>query len=148
MDLQPLPVLFVGGIVGMCLPKAPQLARHRGEAGVAQAQLELAAQTMDRAEQLLTEQLLDPVDREALIAKAVQRACGSCPCRKNCRESQTAEQLQGEILERPMIHVDDLPIGCKKRGRLLLELRWGQDQLRMLKADPAAWTCSLCRCCL
>jgi stage II sporulation protein E len=39
------------------------------------------------------------------------------------------------LLHRPLIAVDDVPVHCRKRGRLLLELRRIQDQYRSIRAD-------------
>ena len=43
--------------------------------------------------------------------------------------------LSEKLLEQPGLGEDDLPRGCKKPGRLLVELRRGQEQLRRMKGD-------------
>jgi hypothetical protein len=85
-----------------------------------------------------TEELLrfveePPIDEAALIEKAADRACGSCPCRKNCRENPS--QMSPALLHKPLGNGDDLPRGCRKTGRLLQELRRSQEQLRSIRAD-------------
>ena len=65
--------------------------------------------------------------------RARERACGGCPCRKTCRDR--LETLPRQLLHRPMMDTTSLPLSCKKPGRLILELRRGQEQLRTIKAD-------------
>ncbi len=134
-DLLPLPALMAGGMVGLLLPSQGPLVPRRGETGFAQVRLEMAAGVLAQSEQLLLEAHEYPIDEAALIAKAADRACGCCPCRKTCKQTPEAKSLPDSLLHRPLTGVDDLPIDCKKRGRLLLELRRSQDQYRILKAD-------------
>ena len=135
MDLLPLPALLFGGVVSLFLPKKIQLHHRRGESGFAQVRLEMAAEVMAQTERLLQKTELPPIDEVALMAKAADRACGTCPCRKGCKETESAHSMPENLLHRPLISVDDVPITCKKRGRLMLELRRAQDQYRILKAD-------------
>lgn len=135
MDLLPLTALAAGGAASMLLPKKVQLSHRRGETGFAQVRLEMAAEVMSQSEQLLQQAELVPIDEGALITKASDRACGTCPCRRGCKEMENARKLPESLLHRPLISVDDVPISCKKRGRLMLELRRAQDQYRILKAD-------------
>lgn len=135
VDLQPLAALFAGGILGSLLPKQTQWTHRRGETGFAQVRLEMVAQVLEQSEQLLQETLEHPIDEGALIGKAAERACSTCPCRKGCKELERAEKLPEALLHRPLISADDVPVDCKKRGRLMLELRRAQDQYRILKAD-------------
>ncbi len=130
-DLMPLPGLILGGALGLVIPKTG--AVHRGETGVAQVRLELAAGVFSQTRQLLMETSTPPVDEDALLSLAVQQACGSCPCRKTCREQETAAALSGKILRGPRLETP--PVSCKKSGRLLLELHRSQDRLRNLQAD-------------
>jgi len=74
-----------------------------------------------------------PIDEEAIIARAVERACGGCPCRKNCKESPG--QMPTALLHRPLGNGGELPVSCRKTGRLLMELRRGQEQFRSIRAD-------------
>jgi serine/threonine protein phosphatase PrpC len=60
-------------------------------------------------------------------------ACDFCPERRGCRGR--LEELSEELLEQPGLGEEDLPKGCKKSGRLLGELRRGQEQLRRMKGD-------------
>ena len=39
------------------------------------------------------------------------------------------------VLHRPLIRTHDLPLSCRKPGRLLLEVRRSQDQYRSIRAD-------------
>lgn len=134
ISLLPLPALFAGGILGTVIPRQ-RLLQRRGETGFAQVRLEMVAEVMAQSEHLLQSEAPHPLDENALIEKAADRACGTCPCRKGCKELEKAKQLPAALLHRPLISVDDVPVDCKKRGRLMLELRRGQDQYRILKAD-------------
>ncbi len=134
-DLYPLPALALGGFAGLFFPQQTPLAHRRGETGFAQVRLEMSARVLAQAEQLLIESQERPIDEAALIEKAAERACGCCPCRKGCKHLQAAKLLPASLLHRPLTSAEDLPIACKKRGRLLIELRRSQDQYRILKAD-------------
>ena len=135
-DLYPLAALLIGGVAGVMLPQSSgRIQHHRGETGFAQVRLELAADVMAQSERLLLEVAEHPIDEAVLIQKAAERACGSCPCRKTCKEMETVRALPTAMLHQTLSHVDDLPVFCKKRSRLLPELRRSQDQYRMLKAD-------------
>ena len=135
MDLLPLPALLLGGVVGSVLP-GRQLRQHRrGETGFAQVRLEMAAGVMAQSEQLLQAYDGLPIDEMALMGKVADRACAACPSRKGCKEAEQIKDLPGALLHRSHIQTDDLPVDCKKRSRLLQELRRSQDQLRILQAD-------------
>jgi len=134
-QLSPLPMLILGNAVGILLPDQPAAPLRRGPTGVAQVRLEMAASVLSQSEQLLAEVQDPPMDEQTLILKAAERACGTCPCRKGCRETEQAKQLSPQLLHRPLFTMDDLPLRCKKRGRVLVELRRSQDQYRLLKAD-------------
>ncbi len=135
IDPLPLPALLLGGVLGAVLPGAKPRTHRRGETGFAQVRLELAAGAMSQAAQLLREWDAHPIDEATLIHKAAERACGTCPSRKNCKESEVLAGLSVSLLQLPQIHMDDLPVDCKKRSRLLQEVRRSQDQLRILTAD-------------
>ena len=135
MDLTPLPGLAVGGFISVVLPARRPRTYRRGEMGFAQVRLEMAAGVMAQSEQLLQTAEGAIIDEAALIGKAVSRACGSCPNRKNCKEPERIACISGELLHKSHIQLDDLPGDCKKRSRLLQELRRSQDQLRILHAD-------------
>ena len=135
-DLLPLLPLTMGGIIGVLLPQRNAGAAHRrGETGFAQVRLEMAAEVIAQSERLLLETEDHEIDEEVLIQKAAERACGGCPCRKTCKELRDARQLPTQLLHRPLNSVDDLPIACKKRGRLLPELRHSQERYRTIKAE-------------
>lgn len=127
--------LLLGGVLSVLLPAQPPIAHRRGETGMAQVQLELTAGVLAEAEQLLLETPEYPIDEAALIQKASNRACSACPCRKSCKDVTEAERLPTHVLHRPLIGTEDLPLSCRKSGRLLLEVRRSQDQFRAIRAD-------------
>ena len=132
-DFLPVTALALGGAAAVFLPPKPELRHRRGETGMAQVRLELMAGVLAQTQQLLVEAPENPVDEEAVLARAQERACGGCPCRKTCRERLGS--LPRQLLHRPMMDTASLPLSCKKPGRLILELRRGQEQLRAIKAD-------------
>jgi hypothetical protein len=132
-DLTPVAGLAIGGVAAIFVPGNTNLAQRRGETGVAQVRLEMASSVLKQTEELLHFVEEPPIDEAALIAKAADRACGSCPCRKNCRENPS--QMAPALLHKPLGNGDDLPRGCRKTGRLLQELRRSQEQLRSIRAD-------------
>lgn len=134
-DWTPAIALSLGGAAGILLPAQPTIAHRRGETGMAQVRLELTAEVLAQAEQLLLETPEYPIDEPALICKAADRACSACPCREGCREQIAATRLPTALLHRPLVTAEDLPLNCRKRGRLLLELRRSQDQYRSIRAD-------------
>ena len=130
-DPAPLAGLALGGALAAVLPPNPSAARYRGRTGMAQVRLELMAGVLHQSRQLLMEVRPGPVDREALAQRVRERACGSCPNRKQCRDVQIPE----ELLDTPLTDTAELGLPCKKPGRMVLELRRGQEQLRFLRAD-------------
>ena len=134
-DPSPLPGLLLGGVVRLTLPGLSRLEprKRRGETAVAQLRLEQMALALRHMEQSLL--LTAPVcpDREAVLDRARRMACDFCPERRGCRGR--LEELSEELLEQPGLGEEDLPKGCKKSGRLLGELRRGQEQLRRMKGD-------------
>lgn len=134
-DLMPLPGLVLGGIIGGFLPAAGKAVHRRGETGAAQVRLEMASGVLAQTEQLLLEVPVVPVDEGALVTRAAERACGSCPCRKSCKDTKRIAQLPGLILHKPLLTVEELPINCRKSGRFLAELHRSQEQLRSIRAD-------------
>ena len=127
-DFTPLPGLVLGGAVGILLPPSPENTRRRGETGLAQVRLELGAEVMGVTQQLLLETAPPPIDASAVLEKVRQRACGSCSARNNCLEQA---KMNVSWLQNP------LEAQCRKSGRLIPELRRGQEQLKALKADHA-----------
>ncbi len=132
-DMAPLPGLFLGAFAALLLPRQTEIAQRRGETGTAQVHLELASAVLHQMEAMVLDTEDAPVDEQALIARAAERACGSCPCRKTCREQP--EQISPEILHKPLGNGAALPVGCRKSGRLLMEMRRSQEQLRSIRAD-------------
>lgn len=125
-DLTPLPGLLLGGALGSLMPLRPEIAQRRGETGVVQVRLELAAGVLSEIQQSLLETTPPPIDEGALIQKVRDRACAACSARSTCRDR---ERLTAEVFRSP------LDFECRKTGRVLGELRRGQDQLRSMKAD-------------
>ena len=130
-DFLPAVGLAIGGGAAVFLP--PQPALRRGETGTAQVRLELMAGVLAQTQKLLLQAQDTPLDEQTLLAKAKERACGGCPCRKTCRER--LEVLPPQLLHKPLTDTSSLSAACKKPGRLILELRRGQEQLRAMKAD-------------
>lgn len=134
-DFHPLPGLFLGALAGIWIPVPGKTAHRRGETGVAQVRLELAAGVLTQTETLLLEGDMPPVDEAALLDRATERACSGCAYRKNCRDVQRLGQLPAATLHKPLLSVEELPILCRKPGRLLAELHRCQEQLRSIRAD-------------
>ncbi len=134
-DLHPLPGLLIGTTAGTWLPLQAKFRHHRGETGVAQVRLELAAGVLAQTEALLMEAETPPVDEEALMTRAAERACSGCAYRKSCRDSLRIRQLPPITLHKPLLSTDELPVICRKPGRFLAELHRCQEQLRSIRAD-------------
>lgn len=132
-DLTPLPALALGGLVSALLPAKAALAQRRGETGVAQVRLEMASAVLDQTGELLHILRQSPIDEQALMVRAAERACSSCPFRNKCRENP--REMSPEWLHKPLGNGADLPLNCRKSGRLLQELRRSQEQLRTIRAD-------------
>jgi len=132
-DWAPFLPLAVGGGLAVLVPRLPEQVLRRGETGLTQVRLELMASCMSQTKQLLLEESGIPIDEEALLLRAQKRACTGCPNRKTCRERLMP--LPNGLLHSPLVEVASLGIPCKKPGRLILELRRTQEQLRILKAD-------------
>lgn len=133
LDLHPLPGLALGGVISIFIPVRPSISHRRGETGIAQVRLELAASVLEQTGTLLRRIEEPPVDEEALIGRAVERACSGCPCHKNCKTDLSG--LPTSLLHKPLGDGADLPQHCRKSGRLVRELRRGQEQLRAIRAD-------------
>ena len=137
-DLYPLPGLLVGGLLGHYVPGntlSGGALRRKGVVGLAQVRLEKAALAIQRMEHTLLLTTEGPLDRRALLRQAADSSCDTCPERKGCKARHLIPGLPEELLEQPGLQSGDLPPGCKKSGRLLRELRRGQEQLRRMKGD-------------
>ncbi len=134
-DLYPLPALAAGCLGAVLLPIQPARSLRRGDTGLAQVRLEMAAGVLAQTEALLQQVRPHPIDEEALIQRAAQRACGGCSLRAECGYMDAASHLPTELLSTVQLDGEDLPVGCRKHGRLLSELRRSQEQLRLLRAD-------------
>ncbi len=132
-DVLPLPGLILGGVGAFLVPFKSDVSHRRGETGVAQVRLEMASAVLQQTQMLLRNVEETPIDEEALIARAAERACGSCPCRKTCKEKPG--NISVSLLHKPLGNGEGLPAGCRKTGRLLQELRRSQEQLRAIRAD-------------
>ncbi len=134
-DVLPLLPLALGAVIGSFLPVPGKIAHRRGETGVAQVRLELASGVLAQTQQLLLEAPEVPVDEDALVTRAAEQACGSCPNRNGCKDSQRIGMLPGLLLHKPLLQIEELPIICRKSGRFLAELHRSQEQLRSIRAD-------------
>lgn len=122
----PLPGLALGSALGLLLPNRSVGHRRRGSTGAAQVRLELGAGAMAAVREILTELEPPPIDEQALLDKALRRACGTCIYQKNCR---TCGEASLTILH------DPLEADCRKQGRLLPELHRAREQWKLMKAD-------------
>ena len=134
-DILPLPALVLGAVVGSFLPVPGKIAHRRGETGAAQVRLELAAGVLSQTQQLLLEAPEVPLDEDALVTRAAEKACANCPNRKGCKDTQRICLLPGLLLHKPLLQTEELPIVCRKSGRFLAELHRSQEQLRSIRAD-------------
>ena len=134
-DLLILPGLFSGGIVGTLFPNGTKSVPRRGETGAAQVKLEVAAGVLRQTRRILLDVPERFVDVDALVQRAVCDACGGCAARDKCRDSRKMGKLTGELLQKPLLTIEELPIRCKKGSRILNQLRKAQEQLRAIQAD-------------
>ena len=134
-DWYPLPGLILGGMAGLLLPERSPVTRRRGEVGIAQVRLEVAAGVLSQTEQVLLETPERPVDEQAIIARCAERVCGGCPCRKSCPDRAHMSALPTDLLRKAGLQTVDIPIPCKKVSRVVVELQRGQGQLRAILAD-------------
>ena len=133
--LQPVPGLLVGAVLGLAVPLQSRKINRRGETGVAQVRLELAAGVMAQTQQLLMEAEPPQVDEDSLVLRAAERACNGCSYRKSCKDARRLGQLPPLLLHKPLLSTQELPIVCRKSGRFLAELHRSQEQLRSIMAD-------------
>lgn len=134
-DLLPLPGLLLGSILGTLIPPRERVQHRRGETGAAQVRLEVAAGVLSQTRQLLMEVAPEPVDEDALVQRAAERACSGCPYRKACKDSRRIHQLPGSLLQKPLRYAQEMPIVCRKSGRFLTELHRSREQLGAILAD-------------
>ena len=132
-ELMPFFGLVTGGGLSLLLPGLPAPVRPRGETGLTQVRLELMAGVLAETQKTLLEAPGVPIDEEALLCRTRERACGSCPNRKTCRDRLVP--LPESLLHNPLVEVSALSVACKKPGRMILELRRSQEQYRTLRAD-------------
>lgn len=130
-----LPGLFLGGLVGNFLPSPGQQVHRRGETGVAQVQLELAAGVLNQTRLLLQDVPESAIDTDALVRRAAESACAGCAMGRSCRDARRIATLPGVLLQKPLLSPEELPIRCRKPGRFLAELHRSQEKLRAIQAD-------------
>lgn len=134
-DLSPVPMLMLGGVLSRFLPEQQRIVHRRGKTGVAQVRLEMAAGVLAETERQLLEVPEVPVDEKALILRCAERACGGCPCRKNCRDRDAVAAMDPQTLHRTVLSPGDLGVSCRKNGRVLYELHRSQEQLRAIRGN-------------
>lgn len=134
-DLTPLVGLTLGGFLGHWFPLRPQVSHRRGETGAAQVRLEMASGILSSLQQVLLEFHSAPIDEDALVSRAAERACNGCSNRRTCKDARRLGQLPGLLLHKPLLASEELPIVCRKSGRFLAELHRSQEQLRSIRAD-------------
>ena len=125
-DFRPLPGLVMGGCIGYFLPPRPESVHRHGELGIVQVRLEMTAGVLAQTQRLLLEISPMPIDEDALLNRAINRACGNCPSRENCVERS---HLGPEYMEKP------LAFACRRPWEIQGELLRAQERLRDLKAD-------------
>lgn len=130
-----LPGLFLGGIIAGFFPGTGKTLPRRGQTGAAQVRLELTAQVLAQTRRLLEDVPERLVDGDALVQRAVGEACGGCAAREHCRDSGKLRRMSAELLQSPLLTAEELPLRCKKSGRVLAQLRQAQEQLRAIRAD-------------
>lgn len=130
-DPAPVMGLILGSSLGVLLPRRGEIAHRRGETGTAQVRLEWMAQVLSQTQQLLLDGEEAPVDEEAVLLRCKERACGGCPNRKQCRDVVIPQQL----LRTQLTDTSMLGFPCRKPGRMILELRRSQEQLRSMQAQ-------------
>lgn len=123
--------LALGGLSRGIVPGSVPNLHRRGETGVAQVRLEMAAAVMAQTGQILQGAREPPVDEDALIRRCTQAACGGCSCRKSCEDTASVLSLPGSVLHRELLSKENLPVVCRRGERLLQELRRGQEQQRL-----------------
>ena len=137
-NVRPLPGLILGGALAGLLPellREPKPSRPRGEAAVAQVRLEQMAMALHQMEQTLLLTVQPEPDTQAILEKSCAAACDACPERRGCKARAKIPVLSPGVLEQPGLGEEDLPAGCRKTARLLMELRRGQETLRRIKGD-------------
>ena len=132
-DWMPALTLTVGGLFGGLLPQQPEMPRRSDEIGQLQTRLERMAEAISQMRLQLLAVEVPPIDEQAVTARVRERACGGCPCRKGC--IQRFDPVPTELLRRPLFENTTLPIPCKKPGRMVLELRRAQEQMRTLRGE-------------
>lgn len=134
-DLVILPGLFAGGIAVCFFPNRPKSIAQRGETGAAQVKLEVAAGVLRQTCRVLRDVPERFVDVDALVQRAVCDACSGCAARDKCRDSRKMAKLTGDLLQKPLLTMEELPVRCKKGSRMLTQMRKAQEQLRTIQAD-------------
>ena len=130
-----LPGLLLGGGLGLLIPARRVTAGRQGSIGIAQVKLELASSVMTQLRRTLLLTQEAPVDEQAILSQAVERACSDCPCQKGCRDREPMRRIPTALLHKQHLQNFHIPIPCRKVGRVTQELQRGQEQLRSIWAD-------------
>lgn len=134
-DFNILPGLCLGGLLGIFVTEPGKLVHRRGQTGAAQVHLEIAASVLAQTQQLLMEVQDGAVDTDALLKKAAQEACNGCALRKNCTDRRKIAQLSGQLLYQNLRSTDELPVRCRKSGRVLAQFHRAQEQMRTIHRE-------------
>ena len=135
MDLRAMPALLLGSAVAVSCGRFTTTGPRRGDTGMAQVRLEVAAGVLLQTRQLLDQQQIYPVDEEGLLLRCAERACGGCACRRTCPDREKIRDLPRELLHTPLPQGKDLPVACRKQNRVLAELHRTQEQYRSIRAQ-------------
>ncbi len=138
LDFTPVPGLLLGGLLRLVIPgdrSAAKPIHRRGHTAVAQVRLEQMALALRQMEQALLIPVGPEPDKRAVLDRARDLSCDNCPERRQCRGRAAVQELPLSILEQPGLSEEDIPTLCRKKSRLLNELRRGQEQLRRIKGD-------------
>jgi len=123
-DLYLVPALTLGGGMSLLMPRLPGSKTVGGNTGYAQVRLEITAGALTRLQQLLLETTDPPIDEQELLAKARNRACGSCALVKSCREQSS---LSAAHLHRPT------DFACRRPARIQTQLQLSREQLYAMR---------------
>lgn len=130
----PMVPLALGGALSLFYPGPGPAVHRRGETGAAQVRLEIAAGVLEQTRELLLSLEDPPVDGAALVSRCAEQACSGCGSRRSCPEKAQAAAMDPRILYSPLLQESDLPVACRRAGRMLTELHRGREQLRLIES--------------
>lgn len=134
-DFAPIAPLILGGTLSLFAPKRRAEETIEKKTDDVRTQMETLASVFTQMGQLLRDVPRRGVDEGALIARAAERACGSCERRNDCLAAERIKQMPQSVLHRSSITQEDVPSSCRKKERLLAQLQQSQDHYRLLQAD-------------